>query len=72
MSAISSTGIPATALVRRLHACCDGVARYFSHRAAIAALMESDDCALRDIGLARSQIEAAVHGFIKRPDQARK
>jgi uncharacterized protein YjiS (DUF1127 family) len=41
----------------------DGIARHFVCRAAIASLRERDDRALRDIGLARSQIEAAVRGF---------
>jgi len=44
-------------------ACWNRIARYVAHRAAIARLRELDDRALRDIGLARSQIEAAVHGF---------
>ena len=51
--------------------CCDAIAGYFVRRAAIATLRELDDRALRDIGLARSQIEAAVHGFITLSDQAR-
>jgi uncharacterized protein YjiS (DUF1127 family) len=42
----------------------DRIARYRAHRAAIASLRELDDRALRDIGLARSEIEAAVHGLI--------
>lgn len=49
---------------------CARIARYFSHRSAIAQLRELDDGALGDIGLARSQIEAAVHGFVTRPDRA--
>ena len=52
-------------------ACCDGIARHFVRRTAIATLREFDDRALRDIGIARSQIEAAVHGFITLPDQGR-
>jgi uncharacterized protein YjiS (DUF1127 family) len=44
-------------------ACWDGIVRYFVRRAAIASLREVDDRALRDIGLARGEIEAAVHGF---------
>jgi uncharacterized protein YjiS (DUF1127 family) len=51
------------AFSRLLSAYCDGIARYFVRRAAIASLRELDDRALRDIGLARSQIEAAVDGF---------
>jgi uncharacterized protein YjiS (DUF1127 family) len=45
-------------------ACWAGIARYFDRRAAMASLGELDECALRDIGLTRSQIEAAVCGFI--------
>jgi uncharacterized protein YjiS (DUF1127 family) len=46
------------------------ITRYFDRRAAMASLSEFDDCALRDIGLARSQIEAAVHGLIPAPSAA--
>ena len=52
-------------------ACWEGIERYFVRRAAIARLHELDDRALRDIGLARSQIEAAVHGFMTAPDRMR-
>jgi uncharacterized protein YjiS (DUF1127 family) len=52
-------------------ACADGLARHFVRRTAIATLREFDDRALRDICIARSQIEAAVHGFITLPDQGR-
>ena len=38
------------------------VAAYWERRAAIKALLERDDRELRDIGLLRSQIEAAVGG----------
>jgi len=51
--------------------CWDGIARHFVRRTAIATLRGLDDRALRDIGIARSQIEAAVHGFITLPDQGR-
>ena len=77
MSATLSTiGWPAvtkrpSAFSRLLSAYGDGVARYFVRRAAIASLRELDDHALRDIGLVRSQIEAAVAGFITLPDRAR-
>lgn len=47
------------------------VARYFARRDAIASLRELDDAALQDIGLARSQIEAAVRGLITRPARPR-
>jgi uncharacterized protein YjiS (DUF1127 family) len=39
-------------------------ARHLDRRAAIASLREFDEHALRDIGIARGQIEAAVHGLI--------
>jgi uncharacterized protein YjiS (DUF1127 family) len=59
------------AFSRLFSGCLDGTARYFVRRAAIACLRELDDRALRDIGLVRSQIEAAVHGFMTAPDRAR-
>ena len=52
-------------------ACCDGIAGYFFRRSAIASLRELDDRELRDIGLVRSQIEAAVCGFINLSNQGR-
>jgi uncharacterized protein YjiS (DUF1127 family) len=61
---------PAT-VSRMCIACWDAVAGYVIRRTAIATLRELDDRALRDIGIARSQIEAAVHGFITLPDRAR-
>jgi uncharacterized protein YjiS (DUF1127 family) len=63
----TSTG----ASLRLFNACWEWVARHFVHRAAIASLRELDDYALRDIGLVRSQIEAAVHGFMTAPNRAR-
>ena len=57
---------------RRLGAWRDGIARHFVRRAAIASLRELDDHVLRDIGLERSQIEAAAYGFITLSDQARR
>lgn len=47
------------------------IRRHFARRAAIAHLRELDDQALRDIGLAYSEIEAAVHGFMTAPNRAR-
>jgi uncharacterized protein YjiS (DUF1127 family) len=47
------------------------IAHYFVRRAALKRLRQFNDRELRDIGLARSQIEAAVYGFIARPDQGR-
>jgi uncharacterized protein YjiS (DUF1127 family) len=62
----AGTKRPGTGL-RIFNASRDGIARYFVHRAAIATLREFDEHALRDIGLAPSQIEAAVHGFMTAP-----
>jgi uncharacterized protein YjiS (DUF1127 family) len=45
-------------------------AAYWERRAAIRALLERDDRELRDIGLVRSQIEAAVGGAFN-PDMGR-
>jgi uncharacterized protein YjiS (DUF1127 family) len=61
-----------SAFLRPLIAGRDGIARYFVRRAAIARLRELDDRVLRDIGLERSQIEAAVCGFITPSDRARR
>ena len=58
----------ANGLARLFNAGLDGIARHFACRAAIATLRGLDDRALQDIGLVRSQIEAAVHGFIAAPD----
>lgn len=44
-----------------------GLLRYSVRRAAIASLRDSDDDALRDVGLARSQIERAVRGLSTLP-----
>ena len=53
-----------TIVSRFLVAAWDVLAGYVARRSAIITLHELDDRALRDIGIARSQIEAAVHGFI--------
>jgi uncharacterized protein YjiS (DUF1127 family) len=54
----------ARGLSRRLGTWCDAVAAHVLRRSAITSLSELDDRALRDIGLERSQIEAAVYGFV--------
>ena len=59
------------AYFRLLTALWESIARYLVHRAAIAHLRELDDRALQDIGLTRSQIEAAVRGFIPAPRRVR-
>jgi len=76
MSATLATLVPPQvthrpgAFFRLLRAGWERIARYFVRRAAIARLHELDDRALRDIGIERSQIEAAVCGLIT-PSQAR-
>ena len=77
MSATLSTDRPArghkepgafSRLFARL--CATGSLRYFVRRAAIAMPCANSTTAhLRDIGLVRSQIEAAVHGFMTDPDR---
>jgi uncharacterized protein YjiS (DUF1127 family) len=52
-------------------ACFERITRYLVHRAAITGLSELDEHALQDIGIARSQIEAAVRGFIAAPSRGR-
>jgi uncharacterized protein YjiS (DUF1127 family) len=56
--------------VRQLfYAWAHDIARYFVRRAALKRLREFNDRELRDIGLSRGQIEAAVYGFVTRPDR---
>jgi uncharacterized protein YjiS (DUF1127 family) len=57
-------------LARRIGAGVHAVAAYWERRAAIRTLLERDDRELRDIGLVRSQIEAAVGGAFN-PDMGR-
>lgn len=76
MPALLSTIVPPAvtkghdAFSRLLSASRDWVAGYLDRRIAIACLGDLDDRALRDIGLARFQIEAAVYGLITIPGQA--
>jgi uncharacterized protein YjiS (DUF1127 family) len=53
---------PLSGLVRWIASLAHGIAAYGERRAAIRALLQRDDRELRDIGLLRSQIEAAVCG----------
>ena len=55
---------------RLLGAACEGIAGYLGRRTGTACLHDLDDRALRDIGLARFQIEAAVYGRITLSGQA--
>jgi uncharacterized protein YjiS (DUF1127 family) len=54
---------------RLLHVWARDIARYFVWRAAVKRLAELNDRELQDIGLTRGEIEAAVYGFIARPDR---
>jgi uncharacterized protein YjiS (DUF1127 family) len=56
---------------RRFGVWLDDVARFFIYRAEVKRLRERDDRELRDIGLERHQIEAAVYGLITAPERAR-
>jgi uncharacterized protein YjiS (DUF1127 family) len=56
---------------RLFHAWAADIADYYARRAALKRLRECNDRELRDIGLSRGQIEAAVYGFISRPDPGR-
>lgn len=47
------------------------LARKIRRRQAVRALRNLEDHELRDIGLARSQIEAAVRGCVTAPDPTR-
>lgn len=46
---------------------CERIVGYHGRRTAIACLRDLDDRALRDVGLNRFQIEAAVDGLITFP-----
>jgi uncharacterized protein YjiS (DUF1127 family) len=59
-----------SASLRIFNACWERITRYLIHRAAIAAVRELDDRILEDIGLERSQIEAAVRGLVTAPNRA--
>jgi uncharacterized protein YjiS (DUF1127 family) len=70
------TTIPSTAarrslsgvrgFVRPIEVWADRLAAYLQRRATIKTLHELDDGALRDIGLARDQIETAVYEIGRR------
>ena len=56
--------------MKLLGACCEAIVGYFLRRAATKSLSQLDDRALRDIGLVRSQVEAAALGFMTDPSRA--
>ncbi len=60
------------AFLRTFNTCWQRIARYRVRRAALASLRELDDEALRGIGIARSQIEAAAYGFVTNRNRARR
>lgn len=55
---------------RLLSTACNGIANHLGRRTAVACLHDLDDRALRDIGLPRFQIEAAVFGRVTLSDKA--
>jgi uncharacterized protein YjiS (DUF1127 family) len=65
----ATTG-PSAGWIRWIAACAHAYVAYWDRRTAIKALQELDDRALRDIGLARCHIDAAVGGALN-PDMAR-
>ena len=58
-------------LVRRIGMWAHAVAAHWERRAAIKALRQLDDRALRDIGIARCHIETAVLGGAANPEMGR-
>jgi uncharacterized protein YjiS (DUF1127 family) len=60
----NSGQVSAAGLAHLLGSWANGLVTYWAHRHAIKVLSEMDDRALRDIGIARSQIEAAVGGAL--------
>jgi uncharacterized protein YjiS (DUF1127 family) len=65
----SAAGQPASqrapaGLARLLGSWVNGIVVYWARREAIKTLRQMDDRALRDIGIARSQIEAVVQGVV--------
>jgi uncharacterized protein YjiS (DUF1127 family) len=60
-AARSSTSGARSGFVRLMEIWADRLAAYWVRRAAIKTLRELDDHALRDIGLARDQIETAIY-----------
>ena len=59
-AAKSGAGDSLRGIVRLIGHCADALAAYWARRAAIKILAQLDDRELRDIGLTRSNIEAAV------------
>ena len=72
-SSAASAAIPGMpgGLIRRFGIWTHAFVAYWHRRAAIKALRQLDDRALRDIGLARCHIEAAVGGGALNPEMGR-
>jgi uncharacterized protein YjiS (DUF1127 family) len=72
-SSAASAAIQGTpgGLTRQFGAWAHALVAYWHRRAAIKALRQLDDRALRDIGLARCHIEAAVGGGALNPEMGR-
>jgi uncharacterized protein YjiS (DUF1127 family) len=72
-SSAASAAIPGMpgGLIRRFGIWTHAFVAYWHRRAAIKALRQLDDRALRDIGLSRCHIEAAVGGGALNPDMGR-
>jgi uncharacterized protein YjiS (DUF1127 family) len=60
----------ASAFFGLFSAACEGIAGYLGRQTTVACLHGLDDRALQDIGLARFQREATVHGLIPLSGQA--
>ena len=69
-SSQTSGDVSPAGLARLVGGWATGLVTYWARREAIKVLGEMDDRALRDIGIARSQIEAAVGGALN-PGMAR-
>jgi len=63
-AAKSGAGGSLRGIIRWIGHCADALAAYWARRAAIRVLAERDDRELRDIGITRSSIEAAVGGAL--------
>jgi uncharacterized protein YjiS (DUF1127 family) len=62
----SARGGSMSGILRWLAACVDAPIAYFHRRAMIKTLQKLDDRELRDIGLPRCHIEAAVNAKMRR------
>ena len=63
-TAKSEAGGSLRGIIRWIGHCANALAAHWERRAAIKVLAQRDDRELRDIGLTRSNIEAAVGGAL--------